>query len=333
MDAKVKVESIIMFCDESVLGLQFGNGYSIVKAYLNDLPYKDKITDGSGKLAVAYLRSVKSDENGKYFFCLEKEVEYQMLPPQQIAPGAYTNEQLRCDDQVSEFNDQEYQYLHKMFSLLHIFKPSNIGTKQIFCEHRFSYGLINNTIYRNSDNIVRNTIDDRVFSLSDTELTECNRFLADYAGAEYALLKRSIDEFTHGHTAIDPSIAFEQFTTALEMTLLDAGQQGKKEVLSKRVAVLLEDTPTSITTLYARMKEFYRYRSESLHEGDISNITASERLELEDIVRRVLRKCLERCKAELTLNVDVTWDEIKANLINDLMTKVAAENARGTFDS
>lgn len=331
MDAKVKVGSIIMFCDESVLGLQFGNGYSIVKAYLNDLPYKDKITDGRGQLAVAYLRSVKTDENGKYFFCLEKEVEYQMRPPQQFAPGVYTNEQLRCDDQVSEFSDQEYQFLHKMFSLLHIFKPSNIGTKQIFCEHKFSYGLINNTVYRNSDNTERNIIDDRVFSLTAIELTECNRFLADYAGAEYVLLKRSIDEFTHGLTAIHPSIAFEQFTTALEMTLLDAGQQGKKEVLSKRIAVLLENTSSDITTLHTRMKEFYRYRSESLHEGDISNITNAERLELEDIVRRVLRKCLERIKAELAHNASATWDQIKNQLINDLMTKVAAENAAGTF--
>ena len=36
------------------------------------------------------------------------------------------------------------------------------------------------------------------------------------------------------------STGFEQYTTALEMTLLAKGERGKKEALSKRVAVLLE---------------------------------------------------------------------------------------------
>ena len=124
---------------------------------------------------------------------------------------------------------------------------------------------------------------------------------------------------------------FEQFTTALEMTLLAPGQQGKKEVLSKRVAVLLENTPADIAALYAKMKTFYRYRSESLHEGDDQNITDTETMELEDIVRRVLCKCLERCKTELSNNAAITWNDIKNQLIIDLMAKVATENAAGTF--
>lgn len=331
MDAKVRVGSIIMFCDESVLGVNFGNGYKVVKAYLDDLPYKEKITDGRGQLSVPYMQSVKSDDRGKYFYCLEKEVEYQMRPPQHFVPGVYTDNQLRCDDQVSEFTDSEYHYLFKVFSLLRIFKVGNIGTKQIFTEHSFSYGLISNKVQRNIDNAERNIVDNRVFSLTPMELTACNQFLVSYGGAEYSLLKPIIDKFMQGLSKIDAATAFEQFTTAMEMTLLGVGQQGKKEVLSKRTAVLLEDTPSGMSTMYLRMKDYYRYRSESLHEGNISNITDVERVEFETIVRRVIRKCLERCNAEVSLNPSVTWDEIKAKLINDLMAKVAAENAVGTF--
>ena len=332
MNATVKVGGIIMFCDESVLGVCFGNGYSIAKVYYDDLPYKDKITDGRGQLAIPYLRSVKKDEHGKYFVCLKKETAYQMRPPQHIVPGVYTNEQLRCEDQVSEFDDKENQYLHKIFSLLHLFKAGNIGTKQIFFEHSFSYGLINNTVMRTSDNVVRNVVDDREFSLGDTELENCNNFLATYSGAEYTLLKDNIDEFIQGLSATHHSIGFEQFTTALEMTLLDRGQQEKKKVLSKRVAVLLEDTSANIAQLYTKMKDFYRYRSESLHEGAVHNISQTERFELENIVRCVLKKCLQRCTTELALNAAVTWDEIKGKIIDDLKTKVAAEIAAGTLE-
>lgn len=333
MDAVVKIGTIVMFCDESVLGIQFGNGYSVAKIYLADLPYKDRIVDGRDQLDISYLGSAKKDENGKYFFCLEKETAYQMRPPQHLAPGVYTNEQLRCEDQVSEFDHRENQYLHKIFSLLHLFKAGNIGTKQVFFEHRFSYGLINSTIKRTSDNVTRNIVDDRVFSLTTAELTDCNRFLLDYSGAEYTLMKHNIDEFIQGLAPVNHSVGFEQFTTALEMTLLGQGQQGKKEVLSKRVAVLLEDTATDITQTYTRMKDFYRFRSESLHEGDDQNITEAERLELEGIVRRVLNKCLQRCKAELAVNPSITWNEIKAKIIDDLKTKVTAEVAAGTFGS
>lgn len=144
-------------------------------------------------------------------------------------------------------------------------------------------------------------------------------------------MKDNIDEFVWGQAQVDMATGFEQFTTALEMTLLVPGQQGKKEVLSKRVAVLLETTSADMTALYTKMKAFYRYRSESLHEGDNQNITDTELLEMEEIVRRVLCKCLARCKAELVQNAAVTWDQIKTQLINDLMNKVAAENAAGTF--
>ena len=147
------------------------------------------------------------------------------------------------------------------------------------------------------------------------------------------MMKHNIDEFIQGLAAVNHSVGFEQFTAALDMTLLGHGQQGKKEVLSKRVAVLLEDSSANITHLYMKMKDFYRYRSESLHEGDERNITEAERLELEDIVRRVLAKCLQRCKVELALNSSITWNEIKEKIIDELKTKVTSEVAAGTFGS
>ena len=218
-----------------------------------------------------------------------------------------------------------------VFSLLRLFKVGNIGTKELFLDHSFSLGILKNNFNHISDIVTRNITDTRMFSLSATEVQACNTFLVDYCGAPYTLMKDNIDEFVWGQAQVDMATGFEQFTTALEMTLLAPGQQGKKEVLSKRVAVLLENTSTDMAVLYNKMRAFYRYRSESLHEGDNQNITDTELMEMEEIVRRVLCKCLERCKAELAQNAAITWNQIKTQLINDLMVKVAAENAAGTF--
>lgn len=330
LDVNVSINGAILYCDETVLNLKLGRGYNIVKTYIDDLPFKNKITDGSGHLTFIYFGSVRSDENGKYLICLKKDDVYQIENPLHKS-GVYTDRDERCENQVEAYNQKENEYLHKMFSLLHLFKEGNIGFRQIFLEHNFFLGIINNKFNYTSENITKNIGDERVFFLSPEEVTPCNQFLVDYSGQEYILLKECIDKFVWGLEQVDIATGFEQYTTALEMILLGHNQRGKKEVLSKRVAVMLETIPTNIENMYKKLKNFYRYRSESLHEGNGQNISDVELIEMEAIVRRVLIKCLERCKAELTANDSVTWKDIKNRLIDDLKNKVTAKTNAGLF--
>ena len=332
IEVSVSINAAVLYCDETALEIQLGNGYSFAKKYIDTLPFKDKITDGRGKLTIDYLGSVKSDEKGEYLICINKEDVYQIENPIK-GPGVYTDTDLMCGNQAEAYNQLEIDYLHKVFSLLHLFKEGNIGPKEIFFEHVFSLGIMKNKLNHSSNNVTRNITDNRMFSLVSDEVLSCNHFLSDYQGLEYAMLKNSIDEFVWGLEQVDVGTGFEQFTTALEMTLLGHNQQGKKEVLSKRVAVILESTPVAIRQMYARMKTFYRFRSESLHEGNGQNISKAELFELEAIVRGILVKCLERIKQELQTNASVTWSEVKAMIINDLKSRVDAENAAGTFVS
>ena len=136
-----------------------------------------------------------------------------------------------------------------------------------------------------------------------------------------------MDEFVWGLEQTDEATGFEQYTTALEMTMLATGQQGKKQVLSKRTAVLLESNPVDITALYNRMLDFYRFRSESLHEGDGQNITSAELLEMEGIVRRVMQKYLSYVSSQIAVRPKVTWDELKTEKINDLKNKKLLQTA------
>ena len=330
LDVNVSINGVILYCDESVLGINIGRGYSIVKTYIDNLPYKDRITDGKGQISISYFNSILTDENGQYFMCLKKDIVYQIHNPFK-GPGVYTEKDTFCDDQVQQYNHAETDYLHMIFSLLRLFKEGNIGVKQLFLDHTFSLGILKHNLKHTSDTVTRNIVDERVFSLTADEVCSCNHFLSDYSGSAYLLLKPCINEFIQGLAQVDIATGFEQYTTALEMTLLGHNQQGKKEVLSKRVAVMLETTPADIDNLYKKMKEFYRYRSESLHEGKDQNISDAELIEMESIVRRVLKKCLEQCKVELTANAAVTWQEIKNKIIDELKNKVIAEAAAGRF--
>lgn len=62
------INGIILHCDDSVLGLQLGNGYRLEKKHLDELPFKNKITDGEGKLTINYLGSQLKDEQGSLFY-------------------------------------------------------------------------------------------------------------------------------------------------------------------------------------------------------------------------------------------------------------------------
>jgi hypothetical protein len=229
-----------------------------------------------------------------------------------------TDNDLMCNDQLEYYKDTEMTYLYRVFSLLHLFKKGNVGLKEVFFEHSFTVmGFINNSKKHTNDNVTKNIVNSTSFNLSQEEIENCNSFLHD-TEREYEMLKPCIEEFVWGLEQTDIPTGFEQYTTALEMLFLATNQQGKKEVLSKRVAVLLERDFSSIRALYQKMKSFYRYRSESLHEGDGRSITSVELMEMEEIVRRVLLNYLEFCKSAIQINASVSWDEVKANKINEL---------------
>ena len=193
------------------------------------------------------------------------------------------------------------------------------------------FGAIDSAVHSNSHNRSRNIVDQRKYSLTPDGITACNQFISDYGGEPFNLLKPSIDEFIWGIEQMDVPTGFEQYTTALEMTLLEKNAEGKKQKLANRVAVLLGTSPTDVAKIHGEMLEFYRFRSESLHEGDGTNISETELHCLEEYARHVLKKCLIRCKTELANDGGALWSEIKGRLVDDLKNKVIAAKGAGTL--
>ena len=63
----VTIDGVLLHCDDSIAGVDIGNGYHIEKRYLENIPYKNKLTDGDGKLTIDYLGSQLHDDDGVYF--------------------------------------------------------------------------------------------------------------------------------------------------------------------------------------------------------------------------------------------------------------------------
>lgn len=326
IDVNVSVSGIIMCCDESLCGLTLGNGYTIKKCDLNSLPFKDKITDGQRHLNTDYFGSRIIEDENVFFICIQKNDTIQIDGPRfNASKPVITDRDLMCKDGTEQYMESEMQYLYERINLLRIFKFGNIGFRDVFFLYSFTtMEFFKNTVNFCSHNQSRNTIEDRKFTLSEPEIASCNQWLNDYCNEPYALLENSINEFSWGLEQIDIPTGFEQYTTTLEMLLLPQNQPGKKQMLANRISAMLGNTPTEIQTLHQKVLDFYRFRSESLHDGNGSNITISELHELENITRAVLKKCLVHCKAEYSSNPHVTWDEIKDSIANRLIVKVTS---------
>jgi hypothetical protein len=327
IEIDVKIEAILISCDESIANVNIGSNYTIIKMKQNELPFIDNIIDARGNLNTDYFpsRIIEQDGYGDIvsFMCLQKEDKFTVPAPEIKAGISYSDKDLDQSEYLEKYQDKEFEYLNTIISLLQIFKNGNIGLKEIF--FTFTYkplGFVANTHNMTINIKDANTIKQDAFILSEQETVDCNLFIHNYFETEFIVMKNIIDEYTFGLKQIDKATGFEQFTTALEMIFLEKNQQSKKEVLSKRVSALLGTSNAEITALYNKMKSFYRFRSESLHEGDGTNITVTELDELEDITRMVLNKYLAICSNAIASNPCVTWDKIKETQIITLKSLV-----------
>lgn len=324
IDVNVSISGIIMCCDESICNITFGRGYAIEKSELDNLFFKEKITNGKGQLDTDYYGSRIIEDEKVSFICLKKNEAIQIEGPSfNESKKVISDRDCMCENELTQYMDKEMEYLNERINLLRLFKSGNIGFLDVFFHYSFTVmGFVNNTIDNCSHNQTRNAIDNERFTLNESEIVLCNQWLNNYSNVPYTLLKNSIDEFSWGLEQIDIPTGFEQYTTALEMTLLPQNQPGKKQMLANRISALLGNTSIEVQQIHQKILDFYRYRSESLHEGNGSNITASELQELENITREVLKKCIMRCKTEHDLDSSVTWDAIKNMIMSDLCARV-----------
>ena len=105
----------------------------------------------------------------------------------------------------------------------------------------------------------------------------------------------------------------------------------KKEMLAKRIALLLGNSDLDIQNIYAKVKSIYVDRSDAVHDGITTNITRNSLDELRNLIRDIGRKYIVHIQNALTSNQNLTFVEAKNDMINNLMHQVTSKIAAGVL--
>lgn len=329
----VDIVAIILGADESLLQLDDVDGFSFEKISINDFKYKDKILMANQKMNHKYylsqLQSDLNDTQNASFACLRKTSSFKVKGPEIIGKGvvSISDKSLHLPE-LEEYKDEQFELINRIISKLMLLQISDIGIFEVFCEFTWRFFIINNNWMCTVSIDDAKTLVGKKYEISQGDLERTNEFLASHNNT-YKLMKKVIDGFAYSFKLLDNAKSFEQLVTVLEIMLLPSGQQNKKETLSKRMALLLGNDDSDIINIYDKVKSFYRFRSESTHEGIDANIGANELEELKELTRCAIMKFFDEIENSMKLNPSITFDEVKIHLINSLKTQVASKISAG----
>lgn len=329
-DVDVTIDGILLTTNESIAQINIGKGYLIEKIKFEDFKYYSDIVDGKNRLIIDYYNSriLEEVDNSEqiYFMCFKKTDNFVAQKNVEGSTLTITTEPFFAED-IQKYMDDEFEYINSIISKLQVYKTGNIGIHKVY--FKFKYCFIGENTFTNTIWIKdANTINPPKYILSENESIDFGDFAIKYDHC-FRLSKSIIDEFCFGLKQIDNATAFEQYTTSLEMFMLEKNCPNKKQCLSKRTAVALYNSDADVTAACMRMQNYYKFRSESLHEGDFSNITKVELEELENIARLLIKQFLEYMHMCISSNPNETLATVKSKWITMLKSKVTAFQSRG----
>lgn len=326
---KIEIGGILLFCDESIAKLNIGNGYIIEKMLYEDLFYKDKVKSQDHEFLIDYYDSLLPNDSIDSFMCIRKNDRIEVNVKEEINRLRGIKNPIFFEESLNDYKVQEMEYLNMIFRLIRIFKAGNFGPVDLF----FVYDCQPLNILHQKYNVRhifagRNVFDERSFSLSLNEQIDCQRFIERYSDGAYDLLKNPINQFILGLERMGEYGGYLEFIIVLEMLLLKSSD-GKKQPLANRIAMLLGNSEEEIKKIYDRACKHYENRSKIIHEGDSSGVSLDDRIDLEEMTRRVLKYALERCREKLNENSSLEWAQIKNSMIEDLKSKVTCAKDEG----
>ena len=330
VDIEINIFAIILGGTNPFLNIEIGNGYRIEQIALDNCKFKNKLIMGDGNLNFQYLTSeiLSPDclvEDKKFISIVKHDILKCSFPFKNNVTYLST-----CPffyNEAETYKEQQFQYLNDFISRLMLFKEGDIGLYEIFFSFTTTLPFSNNyesTVLIND----ANTICLDKFNLDNSEIMNLNSFLQNHV-LSFGLVKNIVDNFSYSYKLLYGAKAFELLVTVLEQLFLSKNQKCKKEVLSKRIAVFLGTDGFTIKNIYDEINEFYKYRSESTHEGEDSNITKQKLLKLREYARLSINKYLDLIDNNPKVNKNTTFKSIKDKLIEKLRSDVEAQIGLG----
>jgi hypothetical protein len=319
----VEISTVLIGADESVIGIDLPDGYTIRICDIDDYRFKSKIMGADCKLLPKYhfAKLNTMDFKKSRFICLEKQDKIEIREScDDEGKIQFTDTYITRNEKIQNYKDVEFERIYNWLSALQIYKNGDISINEIFMNFRWDMGILKSNFLANTLIADANTICENTYCITDSEKADFRIFYSEFKDA-LQYLEDIISNFTYAKKILSADKAAEILVTTLEMSLLGKNQQHKKEVLSKRVAVQLHKNDTDLTDIYEFMKLMYKKRSESTHEGTIDNVIDSEFERLENIVRLCIKALIKYSLFETNTNKE-NFKVIRSELIGKLKNSV-----------
>lgn len=334
IEINVDVFAILLGVDKTLLDVNIGDGYRIEEVFLDECKFKDKIVMGDKSISDKYfLSQIKDVNEGKEkisFICITKRDKLQYPCPRLDKSFYISDKNPLFDDEMLIYKDNKYRVIFDFISKSMLFKEGDIGIYEVFFNFQYQFLFMNNNFSKTVLISDANIICRNIYTLNKSEQETFIKFLTNHNQA-FQLLNKTIDSFTYSYKLLYDAKAFEQITTTLEILFLKKGESMKKENLSKRVAVFLGTDNTEVLKLYKDVKAFYKYRSESTHEGIDVKITKKALLSLKEYTRRSIKRYFDIIEEELLTNPSCDFSSIKIKIILQLQSHVIVKVKEGVL--
>ncbi|MBR4733327.1 MAG: hypothetical protein IK081_11230 [Lachnospiraceae bacterium] len=330
-DVKIFVSiSIPIIGDESISKLHPPVGFNYQKIPFEKYSYKNCLINGNNEVIVDFENAIHETDNVRYVITLELE---------EVVSANYNSlaiEERFLDHEVLQeiYNSTKERYekeLHQYFSLIHMYKEGEVARKFSFYSFKTQEGCFKKTSLVITNNVDMVTLILHPMIIAQEEMDCMNSFLAlDFP--VYSLLKEVLfDDLEYTYHVLDNTTNFKNLVTVLEVLFLRGDNGSKKEMLAKRIALLLESDDSGIISTYNKVKRIYVDRSDAVHDGICTNISRGALDDLRNLIRIIGRKYISYIQRLLQSAPNMTFQEAKDKLVDDLMNKVAKKNSEGIF--
>ena len=112
--------SIPIIGDESIALIPPPQDFAFSKINLKDYAFKDKITDGQGRILTEYINAVHQGEDD-YIICLEKSIDHIVQNDKPVNALAFINGS-DFDDLIRPIHEDIESTVFRFFSLLPLYK-------------------------------------------------------------------------------------------------------------------------------------------------------------------------------------------------------------------
>ena len=328
IDISVSI-SIPIIGDESISKISPPAGFIFKKIDFDEYEYKNRMLDGDGNVSTDFYFAVHNAES-RFIIVLEKT---EVVTVKHHCPANAMGFLMGNDLQelCEPIKDRYEKELLRYFSLLHLYKEGEVARKYSFYKFETQEGCCKNKwtgIPYCADMV---TLILYPMTIMDDEIADINSFLA-LDQKTYSLLKDVlIDDLEYSYHILDDTTNYKNLVTVLEVLFLRGERGTKKEMLAKRIAMLLGNSDLDIQNIYTKVKSIYVDRSDAVHDGITTNITRNSLDELRNLIRDIGRKYIVHIQNALIANQNLTFVEAKDDMVNNLMHQVTTKIAAGVL--